>query len=198
MDAVHTPSRCHPLPCAGDGGEDVCNEVKCFATLKKSGSTGRGGVNGGTAAKVGHKYLFGNTEEQCRVDNLGCAPRGRPADGPLNHKTGKGWVKGKRGDYHDALFVKRNRVEVLLHEDIGGGFSPPAAHKIRRLGRNPRSVDLTARPTRATARSPSSATTPGPSPIVRAVAWTLRLHDAAQKAKGRLCGKRADSPAALA
>ena len=37
---------------AGDGGEDVCNEVKCFGTLKKSGSTGRGGVNGGTAAKV--------------------------------------------------------------------------------------------------------------------------------------------------
>ena len=32
--------------------------------------------------------------------------------------------------------------------------------------------------------------------IVRAVAWTL--HDAAQKAKGRLCGKRAGSPAALA
>ena len=32
--------------------------------------------------------------------------------------------------------------------------------------------------------------------LVRAVAWTL--HDAAQKAKGRLCGKRAGSPAALA
>ena len=31
--------------------------------------------------------------------------------------------------------------------------------------------------------------------IVRATAWTL--HDAAQKAKGRLCGKRAGSPAAL-
>ena len=31
--------------------------------------------------------------------------------------------------------------------------------------------------------------------IVRATAWTL--HDAAQKAKGRLCGKRASSPAAL-
>ena len=31
--------------------------------------------------------------------------------------------------------------------------------------------------------------------IVRAVAWTL--HAAAQNAKGRLCGKRAGSPAAL-
>ena len=31
--------------------------------------------------------------------------------------------------------------------------------------------------------------------IVRATAWTL--YDAAQKAKGHLCGKRAGSPAAL-
>ena len=31
--------------------------------------------------------------------------------------------------------------------------------------------------------------------IVRTTAWTL--HDAAQKAKGRLCGKHAGSPAAL-
>ena len=31
--------------------------------------------------------------------------------------------------------------------------------------------------------------------VVRATAWTL--HDAAQKAKGCLCGKRAGSPAAL-
>ena len=183
---------------AGDDGEDVCNEVKCFATLKKSGSTGRGGVNGGTAAKVGHKYLFGNTEEQCRVDNLGCAPRGRPADGPLNHKTGKGWVKGKRGDYHDALFVKRNRVEVLLHEDIGGGFSPPAAHKIRRLGRKSREhgVDRTSYKGDRKISFVSYHSRAISMNIVRAVAWTL--HDAAQKAKGRLCGKRAGSPAALA
>ena len=32
--------------------------------------------------------------------------------------------------------------------------------------------------------------------IVRAGAW--KLHDTAQKSKGRLCGKRAGSPAALA
>ena len=57
--------------------------------LKKGGSTGRGGADGGTSRKVGHKYLFGNTEDQCRIDNLGCAPRGRPTDGPFNHKTGK-------------------------------------------------------------------------------------------------------------
>ena len=131
-------------------------------------------------------FLFGNTEEQCRVDNLGCAPRGRPADGPLNHKTGKGWVKGKRGDYHDALFVKRNRVEVLLHEDIGGGFSPPAAHKIRRLGRKSRAhgVDRTSYKGDCKISFVSYHTRAISMNIVRAVAWTL--HDAAQKAKGRL------------
>ena len=30
-------------------------------------------------------------------------------------------------------------MEILLHENIGGGFSPPAATKMRRLGRKARS-----------------------------------------------------------
>ena len=30
----------------------------------------------------------------------------------------------------DALFKKNNTVETLLHENLGGAFSPPAAHKI--------------------------------------------------------------------
>ena len=104
---------------------------------------------------MGHKYLFGNTEDQCRIDNLGCAPRGRPTDGPFNHKTGKGYVKGKKGDYHDALFVKRNRVDLLLHEDLGGGFSPPPPTRSDALGASLGSTGSTARLTRATARSPS-------------------------------------------
>jgi len=77
---------------SGDSGEDTCVEVKVFSSLTKSGGTGRGGVNGGTTAAVGHKYGFGNTEEPCRVANLGCKPRGRQSDGPFNHDTGKGWV----------------------------------------------------------------------------------------------------------
>ena len=32
--------------------------------------------------------------------------------------------------YDDALFKKNNTVETLLHENLGGAFSPPAAHKI--------------------------------------------------------------------
>jgi hypothetical protein len=65
--------------CTGDSGVDTCVEVslKAFSSLTKSGGTGRGGVNGGTTAAVGHKYGFGNTEEPCRVANLGCKPRDR-------------------------------------------------------------------------------------------------------------------------
>jgi hypothetical protein len=59
------------------------------------------------------------------------------SDGPFNHDTGKGWVKGKQGEYHDALFNKNNRVEIVFHENLGGGFPPhaPAAQKMRRNGR---------------------------------------------------------------
>jgi len=31
-----------------------------------------------------------------------------------------------RGFYHDAIFVKRNNFNLLLHETFGGGFSPTA------------------------------------------------------------------------
>ena len=58
--------------------------------------------------------------------NLGCRQRGCPADGPLVHSTGKGWVKQHDGCYRDALLNKKNEVQVILHETLGGGFSPPA------------------------------------------------------------------------
>ena len=46
-------------------------------------------------------------------------------EGHVERKAKASYVKGKKGAYHDALFVKRNRVDLLLHEDLGGGFSPP-------------------------------------------------------------------------
>ena len=30
----------------------------------------------------------------------GCKERGLPRDGPMDHRTGKGWVAAKKGDYH--------------------------------------------------------------------------------------------------
>ena len=130
----------HVVDCAevgaGDEGEDVCNEIKVFNALKKNRSAGRGSDDGGgRPASVGHIYAMGNTEEQARVDNLGCRERGRRCDGPFNHYSGKGWVKAKKGAYYDAQFRKKNKVNVLLHEHLGGGFSPPAAYKIRKSAR---------------------------------------------------------------
>ena len=76
------------------------------------------------------------TEERLRLENLGCTERGHPCQGPLNHRTGRGWVRARRGLYDDALYVKRHVVDLVLHETIGGGFSPPAVAKINRLSRS--------------------------------------------------------------
>ena len=67
---------------------------------------------------------------------------------PFSHKTGHGYVKAHRGFYHDAIFVKRNNFNLLLHETFGGGFSRPppfsscAAFLARKVARG--SVDRTA------------------------------------------------------
>ena len=63
---------------------------------------------------------------------LGCKARGREVDGPFVHSTGKGWVKQHDGCYRDALLNKKNEVEVILHESLGGGFSPPAVAAMHR------------------------------------------------------------------
>ena len=76
---------------------------------------GRGARGLGTCPATGHYIGFGNTEEECRIKNLGCAARGRLCDGPVDSKTGKGFVAAVKGEYHDALHVKKNRVEILLN-----------------------------------------------------------------------------------
>ena len=114
--------------------------------LLKTSSTGVGNASsGGTPASVGHSYAFGNTEEKARRLNMGCKARGQPSQ-PFSHKTGHGYVKAHRGFYHDAIFVKRNNFNLLLHETFGGGFSPTAVLKLRRLARKVArgSVDRTA------------------------------------------------------
>ena len=166
-----------------------CNEFKCFAALKKTSSQG---TMGGPAS-VGHKIGFGNTEEEARITNLGCKARGRPGDGPFDHKTGKGHVEFRKGEYHDALTVKRNEVCLLLHENLGGGFSPPAAHKIRRLGRKARSgIDRTPYKTDRKISFVSYHTRSISMNITRAEAW--QLHKAVNTAKGDLCRHRDRNP----
>ena len=123
----------------GECGEDVCNEVKCYAFAKKIDTPRKGarGTSNTVCPATGHMIGFG-------LQNLGCQERGRPSDGPFDPKTGKGHVKEKKGDYHDALYNEKSRADVLLHENTSA-FSPVAATKIRRLGRKARSgIDRTA------------------------------------------------------
>jgi len=123
-------------PGAGDGGTDRCSELKVVSGLRAKHEAGLGSsANGGTPANVGHLFAFGNTEERLRLENLGCEPRGHPSQGYFDHATGRGWVKGRRGYYHDSLFNKRNTTDVLLHESLGGGYAPPAVARIRRYAR---------------------------------------------------------------
>ena len=60
---------------------------------------------------------------------LGCPTKTKPGQ-PFDHKNGHGYVKAHRGFYHDAIFVKRNNFNLLLHETFGGGFSPTAVLKL--------------------------------------------------------------------
>ena len=55
-------------------------------------------------------------------------------------------LKNRKTNTNDAIFVKRNNFNLLLHETFGGGFSPTAVLKLRRLARKVArgSVDRTA------------------------------------------------------
>ena len=76
-----------------------------------------GGAQASTAASVGHLfYVCGNMEESYCASTLGCSEQNRPQDGPLNHTShyvpARAWsrLKGVKGGYYDALFVKKLRV----------------------------------------------------------------------------------------
>ncbi|EOD34684.1 hypothetical protein EMIHUDRAFT_252829 [Emiliania huxleyi CCMP1516] len=120
---------------------DVHYEVKCWNSLIKSTTVGRGSWdNGGNVASVGHLYGFGNTLDKALMGVVGCKERGRQVDGPLDHSTGKGWVKdhayGKGwvktdtgwkwtgAQYYDAKWVKKAITRLVLVETLGG-IAPP-------------------------------------------------------------------------
>jgi hypothetical protein len=67
--------------------------------------------------------LVSNTEEALRARVYGLTARGAPADGPLNRRTGTGWVKSSTGDYADAL-SKGHGVLMLGMESTGALFTP--------------------------------------------------------------------------
>ena len=95
-------------------------------------------------ASVDHLYGFGNTLDKALTRVVGCKERGRQVDGPLDHSTGKGWVKDHAsGDgwvkkdagwkwtgaqYYDAKWVKKAITRLVLVETLGG-IGHCAAHQ---------------------------------------------------------------------
>ena len=77
---------------------------------------------------VGHIFAFGNTLEKETVLVYGCKERGRPTEPPFDHSTGRGYVKGRKGQYSDALVNKKTSAVLLLHDNYGGIAPPPLKH----------------------------------------------------------------------
>ena len=118
-------------PGASAWGTDWLADTKVPSPHTRARHAGRGShVSGGTVADVGHLYGGGNTEEALHLKVSGCRERGRPSDGFFNHATGAGWVKAKKGDYHDAIRNKNNQVLPLVVE-VYGGVGRTAARLIR-------------------------------------------------------------------
>ena len=69
---------------------------------------------GGNAGSVGDKFAFGNTEERARLANMGCKQRGFRGQRAFDHTTGQGYVKSQRGHYHDGIFTKQNKFNLLV------------------------------------------------------------------------------------
>ena len=79
----------------------------------------------------------GSTEEKLRLKILGCRRRGRKQDGPFDHSTGKGWVERTKGDYYDAIHVKKGRVIPMITETFGG-IAPHSVNQVSRLAERTR------------------------------------------------------------
>ena len=117
----------------GRGGGDLCVEIKAWNSLVPAGSSAPG-----ETSFHGDTHGFGNTEEKCIRENLGVsAQQGNTAWDPA---TGTGAVAYHEGAYHDAIHVKRNTVDLRLH-NLFGGFGPGAAKALHMLSRRP--VDRT-------------------------------------------------------
>ena len=100
-------------PGASPWGTDWLGETKVPSSLGLAPPTHQ-------CAHVGHLVAFGSTEEWWHRVVLGCRQRGVLADGPFDHRTGKGHVPFHKGDYYDARHVKRNQVVPLIVEALGG------------------------------------------------------------------------------
>ena len=77
--------------------------------------------------------------------DMGGKARGQPGQ-PFSHKNGHGYVKAHRGFYHDAIFVKRNNFNLLLHETSAAASRPPPFSSCAASRAKSRAAASTARP----------------------------------------------------
>ena len=119
-------------PGQADSGKDLIYETKTLRALRYTFH--RGGGQGD--ASFGHVVGFGNTEPWMTVTILGCRERGRKGvDANFSNATGRGYVAYVRGDYHDAIAIKKNTVIAWIFE-VSGGLTPSAYRHLKRLARD--------------------------------------------------------------
>ena len=101
-------------PFQGKGGVDRVVENKVFDPTSESRPNA-------SCGRRGHTHAFGNTEERAIWGNRGV----RACEGACawDHAHGGGRVAEHRGDYYDAIHVKRNEFWLILME-IFGGLAP--------------------------------------------------------------------------
>ena len=106
-----------------------CYEFKCYTFAVVGGALGHGSTEKGGAPSTtdGGIFAFGNTEEALRAKVFGLIERGTRAQGPLDRRTGTGWVAERHGDYADAL-SKGHAVQMFGCESTGALFSPFVAY----------------------------------------------------------------------
>ena len=121
-------------------------ETKCYSPCVATHRAGAGTrTMGGSPQSVGGESAFGNTEEHLLLEILGCKQMGTPNQPPLNHLTGKGYVRARTGYYDDALTVKHSVVIALITECFGG-IAPAAFARLlenHKATREPNALDRT-------------------------------------------------------
>ena len=105
----------------GASGPHTCIEFKCCTPHLMDPALGNGSrACGGAASQAdGGRFAFGNTAEHLTVTTLGTKARGHRSEGPLDRRTGLGWVAATTNhDYADAQ-RKGNYVLLLITESSG-------------------------------------------------------------------------------
>ena len=120
---------------------------------------------------------------------LGTDERGKPTDPPLNHATGKGYVKEQRGDYYDAIKNKNNMVLPLIVETTGG-FARHASRCLAFAARRAKDKKRGRDSTRYSATRPTSFKTHHVRTISHAAVFadTVKIKEKAHALKARAFG----------